>query len=51
MASQTRNAEFTTVSVTPSLRDDLRKTRDDEGFRTYEGLIRAMKSQYDPEDR
>lgn len=51
MTSQTQGTEFTTVSVTPSLRDDLRETRDDEGYSSYEGLIRAMKSQYDPEGR
>lgn len=42
--------EFTTIGVTPDLRDELRETRDDHGFSNYGSLLRAMKEQFDPAD-
>jgi len=51
MSSTDSETEFTTVSVTPDLRDDLRHQRDDLGFASYGSLIEAMKAQYDPEGR
>ena len=50
MVPQKRCTEFTTVSVTPGLRNDLRETRDEHGYGSYDKLLRAMKAQFDPTD-
>jgi len=42
---------FVTLGVSPALRDTLRERRDELGFNSYEGLIRAMMEDFDPGER
>lgn len=48
--SQTSPVEFTTVSVYPQIRDNLREARDEAGFRGYSGFFEAMLEQFDPDE-
>jgi len=47
MSGHDRTIEFTTVSVTPKLRDELRERRDELDFKNYGTLIEAMCRQFD----
>ena len=41
-------SEFTTISVTPEIRDEIRGLK--QGGQSYSDLLRSMAVQYDPDE-
>lgn len=50
-SDETDSKAFTTIGVSPQLRNQLREVRDSAGYDSYERLLVAMERNFEPDAR